>query len=169
MVSNGAGAVFVDFVIAGEKCIANWDISDIQCKCDLLTLGSSLGNEYASHLLSRKSLPLNFSTWNQTNQSTGGDKNFSTHINRSLARLKSAFVALGQIETARHKEVNDFYHPMSAGAQDYYYVADEHQFWLQIGSKLVPEYPLTIVTEALYQLEGSRYSIPNVFKMVSYS
>ena len=31
---------------------ANWDISDIQCKCDLLTLDNTLDNEYASHLLS---------------------------------------------------------------------------------------------------------------------
>ena len=30
---------------------ADWGISDIQCKCGLLTLGSSLDNEYASHLL----------------------------------------------------------------------------------------------------------------------
>ena len=33
---------------------ANWDICDIQCKCDLLELGSSLQDEYASHLLSGK-------------------------------------------------------------------------------------------------------------------
>ena len=29
-----------------------WNISDIQCKCDLLTLDNTLDNEYASHLLS---------------------------------------------------------------------------------------------------------------------
>ena len=52
----------------------NCDISDIQCKCDLLTLDNSLGNEYASHLLCRKTLPINFNTWNHTNQSTGNDK-----------------------------------------------------------------------------------------------
>ena len=59
------------------KDTANWDISDIQCKCDLLTLDSNLDNEYASHLLSGKSLPISFSAWNQTNLSTGGEKNFS--------------------------------------------------------------------------------------------
>ena len=32
----------------------NWDISGIQCKCDLPELGSSLQNEDASHLLSGK-------------------------------------------------------------------------------------------------------------------
>ena len=81
------------------------------------------------------------------------DKNFSTHINRSLTRLESVFVTLGQVETARHKEVNNFYHPVSASTQDGYFVEDEDQFWLQIGSKLVPEYPMTSVTESLYQLK----------------
>ena len=155
LVNNLADAAFVDTVTAGDKYTANWDISDIQCKWDLLTLDSSLGNEYASHPLSGKSLPINFSTWNQTNQSTGDDKNFSTHINRSLTRLKSVFVTLGQVETARHKEVNDFYHPMSASTQDGYFVEDEHQFRLQTGSKFVPEYPMTSVTESLYQLKNA--------------
>ena len=47
-----------------------WNIYDIQCKCDLLTLGNSLDNEYASHLLSGKSLQINFATWGHTRQST---------------------------------------------------------------------------------------------------
>ena len=64
-----------------------WNISDIQCKCDLLALGSSLDNEYASHLLSGKSLPINFATWSHTNQSTGNDKNLSANIHRALSVL----------------------------------------------------------------------------------
>ena len=63
---------------------ANWDITDIQVKADLLTLDNSLDNEYASHLLSGKTLPINFSTWNHTSQATGNDKNFSAHITRAL-------------------------------------------------------------------------------------
>ena len=92
LVNNGADAVFVDLVTAGEKYTANCDTSDSQCKCDLLTLDSSFDNDYASHLLSGKPLPINFSTWNQTNQPTGNDKNPSAHTNRSLTRLKSVFI-----------------------------------------------------------------------------
>ena len=51
-----------------------WNISDIQAKCDLPTLDNSLDNEYASHLLSGKPLPINFATWSHTNQSSGNDK-----------------------------------------------------------------------------------------------
>ena len=61
-------------VIRDADDSALWDISDIQCKCDLLTLDNTLDNEYASHLLAGKSLPINLSTWSHTNQSTGADK-----------------------------------------------------------------------------------------------
>ena len=98
VVNSGSDAVFVDMVTAGEIYTSNWDITDVQCKCDLLTLDNSLENEYASHLLSGKTLPFNFSTWNHTNQSTGNDKNFSAHINRSLTRPKAVFITLGFID-----------------------------------------------------------------------
>ena len=85
LVNSGADAVHVG-AWEGQNNTANWSISDIQCKCDLFTLGNALDNEYTSHLLSGKSLPINFSTWNHTNQSIGNDKNFSANINRALPR-----------------------------------------------------------------------------------
>ena len=63
---------------------ANRDISGIQCKCDLLTLDNPLDNEYVSHLLSGKSLPINFNTWNHTNQPIGNDNIFSAHVTRAV-------------------------------------------------------------------------------------
>ena len=42
---------------------------------------------------------------------------------------------------------------MSGISNDGYFVADEHGFQVQVGSKLYPEYPVTSVTEALYQLK----------------
>ena len=153
LINNGADAAFVDLVIAGGKYTTHRGISDIQCKCDLLILDSSLDNEYASHILSGKPLPINFSTWNQTSQSTGNDNDFSTHINRSLTRLKSAFITSGNNESGRDKEVDIFYHPVASSTSDQYDLNDEHQVCIQIGSKLVPEYPITSVTGALYQLK----------------
>ena len=133
-----------------------WGITDIQCKCDLLTLGNSLDNEYASHLLSGKSLPINFSTRNHTTQSTNGDKDFSAHISRALTRLKSVLLTLNNtsLDTALYKEANGFYHPMSGSWQgethDFRY---EHQCWLQTGSMQLPVYPINSVAEAYYQLK----------------
>ena len=83
LVSNSADCVYVG-PIKNDICNANWGISNIQCKMDLLTLDSSPQDEYASHLLSGKSLPINFSSYTHSSQSTNGDKDFSAHIHRSL-------------------------------------------------------------------------------------
>ena len=63
LVSHQADAVITE-ATNGFSTGVNWDISDIQCKCDLHELDSSLQNENASDLLSGKSLPVNFNTWN---------------------------------------------------------------------------------------------------------
>ena len=161
LVSNSAHCVYVG-PIKNDICNANWGISDIQCKMDLLTLGSSLQNEYASRLLS-KSLPINFSSYNHSSQSTNGDKDFSAHIHRSLTRLKSAYITLfhnwagtgaGPAAVklpAMRKLCNDFYHPASVNAMEDL-EQGQHSCWLQVGNKLFPEYPIRDSTEAYYQL-----------------
>jgi len=163
LVSNGSDAFPVD-----SNNDANFDITDIQVKCDLLTLDNSLDNEFASHLLSGKTLPINFSTWNHTNQSTGNDKNFSAHITRSLTRLKSVFITLQkQGSNAEHsffKHVNTFWHPMGARPNGDYALTNEHQMWLQVGSKLFPEYPINGLAEAMSQLRktvGKPFNLTN--------
>ena len=141
---------------------ANWDFSDIQCKCDLLELDSSLSNEYASHLLSGKSLPINFNTWNHTNQSTGLDINFSAHITRAVTRLKSIFISRHKPDNVTHKQLNDFYHPCTInGALT---LANEHPYQVQIGSKLIPEYPVNSLAESYSQLKKT---VGRAFKMHS--
>ena len=52
LVNSQADAVYFETSEGGFQNGVKWDISDIQCKCDLLELDSSLSNEYASHLLS---------------------------------------------------------------------------------------------------------------------
>ena len=145
LVNSQADAVTTE-VAEGFQNGLNWGISDIQCKCYLLELDSSLQNEYASHLLSGQSLPINFNTWNHTNQSTGLDKNFSAHITRAVTRLKSIFITLHKPDGVAYKQVNDFYHPCSInGALT---LANEHSYQVQIGAKLVPEYPVNSLAES---------------------
>jgi len=153
LVNNPADCCFVG-TIDTHTYHSNWDITDIQVKADLLTLDNSLQNEFASHLLSGKSLPLNFSTYNHTNQATNGDENFSVHISRALTRLKTVCITLHKTDTDTYKECNSFYHPM--GTDDYgdaYDFPSEHQVWIQIGAMLIPEYPVNGVSEAYYQLK----------------
>ena len=148
LVNSFIGAI----IIRDVNDSALWNISDIQCKCDLLTLDNTLDNEYASHLLYAKSLPVNLATWSHTNQSAGADNNFSAKIHRALSRLKSIFVTLSAADSVAYKEDNNFFHPIAAKHGDAYDVQDEHSFQIQIGSKTMPEYPMSSVTESLYQL-----------------
>ena len=52
----------------------------------------------------------------------------------------------------QYKEANHFYHPISSKLNDGHDIEDEHTFQVQIGSTIMPEYPLSSVTETLYQL-----------------
>ena len=147
-----------------------WNISDIQCKCDLLTLDNTLDNEYASHLLSGKSLPNIFATWSHTNQSTGNDLNkpVQTFIEHYLVlNLYLSLLILLIVCNIRKRTV--FYHPISVKLNDGYDIEDEHSFQVQIGSKFMTEYPLSSVTETLYQL-GKPWSSPSyLWKVVPFS
>ena len=68
-----------------------WMISQVQIKCDLVTLDNALENEYAAHLLEGNSLPLNYDTYISQMQ-TISDYTYSCNITRSLTRLKKVFV-----------------------------------------------------------------------------
>ena len=135
--------------------VANWGINDIQCKVDLLTLGSSLQKEYASHLLSGKPLPLNLPTWNHSNQATGNHKNFSAHINRALTRLKGVFITLLHPSTdgGQFKVCNNFFHPLSLKGYLGSNINDQHDVWIQVGSKLIPENLVKSNSQAMYELK----------------
>ena len=162
LVSNSADCVYVG-PNKNVNCNENWNVSDIQCKMDLLTLDSSLQNEYASHLLSGKTLPINFSSYNHSSQSANRDKDFSSHIHRAFTRLKSVYITLfnnwahtggGPPEVKKpmaRKVCNDSYHPASERAAEDL-EQGQHSVWLQVGSKLYPEYPIRDSTEAYYQL-----------------
>ena len=144
---------FIDaIVIRGANDSALWDISDIQCKVDLLALDNGLDNEYASHLLSGKSLLISFATWSHTNQSTGNDENPSANIHRARSRLKSIFVTFDTADSVTYKEANNLFHPTAVKLNDGCDVRDGHGFLIQIGSKIMPECPMSSVTEALYLL-----------------
>ena len=96
-------------------------------------------------------------SFNHTNQATNGDKDFSAHIHRALTRLKSVFITLyregatATMPPGHRKICNDFYNPASSSNLGNL-EAGQHQVWLQVGSKLIPEYPIDDCTEAFYHL-----------------
>ena len=124
-------------------------IDDVQLKCDLVQLENTLDSEYASDLLSGKSLPINFSTFTCASQVI---TSFETSVNvqRSFTRLKGVYVSLyASSGSSARKEANYFFHPMGS---DRYDSLQELQFQMQIGSKLIPEYPIRSLAEAFYHL-----------------
>ena len=128
-------------------------LSDVQLKADLVTLDNSLDNEYAQHLLSGKSLPINFSTITTASQVIH-DLNTTVHVSRALTRLKGVYVSLSNVSATgggNAKEVNNFYHPMGGN----YDKSKELSFEMQIGAKKYPEYPIQSAAEAFYQLRKS--------------
>ena len=161
LVNSQTGAVSLE-VAEGFSNGVNWDISDIQCKCDLLTLGNSLDNEYTSHLIAGRSLPINFNTWNHTNQSTGVDKNFSAHITLAVTLLKNIFITPHKPDGVAYKQANYFL--SSLYNQWSITLSKEHSYQVQIGSKLIPECPVNSLPETYSQLKKTE---GRAFKMHS--
>ena len=100
------------------------------------------------------------------------------NVNRSASRIKSVYMTLDKIvttdkDTVGRKPWNDLYspmHPYSGGANDSYSANGEFEAWIQLGSKLYPEYPIRGHSEAFYQLQkcvgihSSRYNSIDINK-----
>ena len=163
----GSGLLFqhvtvVDTSFVQATCSQQWQLTNVQLKCDLVTLDNGLQDEYAKHLLGGKPLPVNFSTFITQKQIVNGP-DYSTSVTRSLSRLKSVFLtfsggafgdptsnALPVSGLEMRKWWNDFYHP--GFAHNVLLSGDEVEIQLQIGSKYFPEYPIKSQAEAMYQL-----------------
>ena len=142
-----------------------WQIRNVEAKCDLITLDNALDNSYAQHLLSGKSLPINYQTFVSQLQTIENTQKPNVNISRALTRLKSVFVTLIKDQESTinpgRKEWNTFFSPMSpeyapatnlsgTGGHD---SDGEFKFQLQIGSKLYPEYPIVSHSESYSQLK----------------
>ena len=112
VVSNAA-----DAVNTSGSTSTNWNISDVQLQCDVISLDNHLDNEYAQHLLSGKALPINFSSYTTISQAVSGP-DVTLNISRAVTRLKAVFVTMFSTATASEKEANLFYHSMGATAHD---------------------------------------------------
>ena len=181
------GGLVMEFEIVTNSadCVATfdasstlWQISDVKAVCDIVHLDSALQNSYAEHVLGGKALPINYSTYISLLQGVAGP-NISVNIARAVTRLNTVFVTLdnntrgvgqgynpGQQKVAR--DFNSFYHPM----QGVYDFDEEVEYQLQIGGKMIPEYPVRSLSQAFYELKkalgihGSAYhSISPSLKM----
>ena len=152
----------VDAVFTVANTSNDWQIENVQLKCDIVTLDNTLQNNYDSHLLSGKSLPINFNTYITQSQAVTG-QDVSVNVSRAISRLKSVFVSfyksppvVGGVAADpawNDKEWLKFMNPMAASST--YNKGYEIETQLQIGSKLFAEYPLRSMSESYAQLKKS--------------
>ena len=160
----------VDSTFTTSNTSNDWQLENVQLKCDICNLDNSLQNNYDSHLLSGKSLPINFNTYITQSQAITG-QDVSVSLNRAITRLKSIFVTFFQSTDtdATHKEFNDFNHPMDNATGLKYDSDYEIEYQIQIGSKLFPEYPVKSISEAFAQLKKTLGIIGSNFHSTSVS
>ena len=158
----------VDATFTTANTSNDWQIENVQIKCDICNLNNSLQNNYDSHLLSGKSLPINFNTYITQSQAIVG-QDVGVSLNRAITRLKSIFVTFYQSTDtdATHKEWNDFNHPMDNEVNLLYDKGYELEYQIQVGSKLFPEYPVRSLSEAYAQLKKCLGILGSNFHSVS--
>ena len=139
----------------------DWEINNVFCACDVLTLDNNLNNEYVKHLLEGKGLPITYTTYITQSQTVKGLTDISVPVIRSVSNLVGAFITFykkGDPSAGYEycdKEFARFYHPHQTSddlEQGIYDVNKDLEFQIQLGSKLYPEQPCNSLTQCFYHL-----------------
>jgi hypothetical protein len=157
---NTAQTSTTTYMVAASTS-TNWQIENVQVKCDVCTLDNQVENIFTKHMLDGGSFPISYSNYiSQLQPTNGAQKVLMLSINRSATRLKSCFITLdkdsGTSEVLLvNRNWNEFWSPMAHlgtfGNMEYDSEV-EFESYIQIGSKLFPEYPIRSHAEAFYQL-----------------
>ena len=166
VVSPGANTTFTT-----SNTTNDWQIENVQLKCDLVHIDNTLQNNYDSHLLNGGKLPVSYNTYVTQSQAISG-QDVAINVSRAISRLKSVFVSFHKSSHthAATKEFNNFEHPMHAtmiNNTSSYNKGYELEFQLQIGSKLFPEYPIHSLSESFAQLKKAVGILGSNFHSVS--
>ena len=148
-----AGTVY-NTVYTTANTTNKWLIQNACVKCDICTLDNALNNSYIEHLLSGKSLPIQYSTY-ISQQSAVAGKSFNVQVIRAVSKLQKAFISF-YTDPAAAVPFNypsiTFHHSMEA-TTTFYDPDKELQIYLQLGSKLYPENPTNNLSECFYRLK----------------
>ena len=176
LIDNPADAVagnLAPFTNANNSLL--WELRNVQVKCDVISLDSSVNESYHEVLMKSKEIPIHYNTL--TSQYQTITENPFINVSRAATRLKSIFVTLDKDATtalpatAGRKAWNSFYSPASVNnrstTQFKHNSADEFELAVQIGSKTFPDgNPIRSHAEAYYQLRkalGVQSSIVHSF------
>ena len=95
----------VDEAVSGSTA---FEISNVQLKCDLVTLDNNASNSYDEHLLNGGNLPINFCTYTTGSQLIT-DIVANINVQRTFTRMKAVYVSLSTDSTTNSlsgKEIN---------------------------------------------------------------
>jgi hypothetical protein len=131
-----------------------------QLKADVCTLDNTLENSYTQHLMNGRHLPIVYNTY-ISNIQTIVAPDTQINVSRSLTRLKAVFLSLERDlkldrDAWHRKNWNSFYSPMAVDTlspNTTHIEANEiTSLQLQIGSFLIPQYPIRSHAECFYSL-----------------
>jgi hypothetical protein len=125
-------------------------------------LDNKVENVFTQHMLDGGSFPLRYDNYiSQLQPIPTGTVTVMVNVTRTASRLKSCFVTLnknsGTSESLLlNRNWNEFWSPMSSQQTLNNFIHDSDyevdSCYVQIGSKLFPEYPIRSHAEAFYQL-----------------
>ena len=134
----------------------DWTISDVSIQCDVVTLDNALDNEYTKKIIDGDGLKISFDSMISQQQSFPvGASQFNFIVSRSVSRLKAVFATMARavgtpLSNSGFTLVNSFANPIASEADNT--IANQHEFQMQIGSKLYPELPINSNASAFSQL-----------------
>jgi hypothetical protein len=161
IISSGEGIPNAGVKTAFEATISQkWKLQGCQLKADMITLDNQLDNSYVNHLLNRRPLNLVYNTF-ISNIQTITSPDTLINVSRSLSRLKSVFLSLernlaGQRIKWWTKNWNTYYSPMAIDTMKttttHVQANEITSLQLQIGSFVIPQYPIRSHAECFYSL-----------------
>ena len=150
-----AGGLVLELELNSDATYAcshnEWIVENPAILCDSKLLDSSLQEKYVSHLLSGKSLPITTKCLSCT-MHTIVSTNQTIAIARGFSRLDAVFVSLYNSTQAGTKQINTYYHPMG-NSSAITKTGDSVRLTVQLGSKKIPEYPISSLSEFYYRLQ----------------
>ena len=159
-----------------EATTGSFEIQNCMIRADIIKIDSELQNKYDDHLMSGGAISLPYTTYHSQVLKILGTS-FTINLSRSLTYLTRVYASfLRATETTMNppnfwtKPHNCFYHTLRinnsllGGNVPYY--RDKYDIiqncQLQIGSKLIPDYPMKSSSEAFYFLKKA-FNLNTVF------
>ena len=166
-------------VYTAANVSSEWKIENPLIRCDIVKIDSELQNKYDDHFSSGGNINIKYTTYYSQILSLLGNATPSLNVSRSLTYLTRVFVsflkptgpsAAGNIKEYWNKDFNCFYHTLREEnrastllSPKYISTKDLIQSaQLQVGSKLIPDYPITSSAECFYFLRKA-LNTDNVF------